>query len=142
MFKKFLKKKYLIPLAVGATALFLFAFFGPPDLYSLTSSPEFCASCHVMEYQHDAWLKTGLHRKVKCVDCHLPNDNFPNHALKAGRDQGRGVFFRQDVFRQPDDLRSWLQNAAGQLHALSWRDGLAHNRRGPDLLVLPPQGEP
>lgn len=93
MFKKFLKKKYLIPLAVGAPALFLFAFFGPPDLYSLTSSPEFCASCHVMEYQHDAWLKTGLHRSVKCVDCHLPNDNFPNHMLWKGLDGTKDVVF-------------------------------------------------
>jgi cytochrome c nitrite reductase small subunit len=62
--------------AVGA-----FIAFGPPALYAKTESPEFCGSCHVLKTQYETWFHSGSHAAIKCVDCHLPNDNFPNHFL-------------------------------------------------------------
>lgn len=73
--------------------LFLFLFFGPPGLYHQASTPEFCASCHVMEYQHDAWLKHADHRHLDCIECHLPNDNFVNHIFWKGYDGTKDVIF-------------------------------------------------
>ena len=93
MFKSVLKKKYVLPAFAVLFLLSLFVFFGPPDIYTKTSSPEFCASCHVMEYEHDAWLKTGLHRAIKCVDCHLPNDNFARHLIWKGVDGTKDVIY-------------------------------------------------
>ncbi len=57
----------------------LFVAFGPPKLLAKTSTPEFCASCHVMSSQYEAWFHTGAHRRAACVDCHLPNDTFARH---------------------------------------------------------------
>jgi cytochrome c nitrite reductase small subunit len=59
----------------------------------MTSTPEFCASCHVMEYQHDAWLKNADHRHLDCVECHLPNNNFVNHIMWKGYDGTKDVIF-------------------------------------------------
>ncbi|MFW6055411.1 MAG: cytochrome c3 family protein [Thermodesulfobacteriota bacterium] len=42
-----------------------------------TSTPEFCASCHEIEYAYDTW-KTSSHANnpkgfvADCMDCHLP----------------------------------------------------------------------
>ena len=73
--------------------LFLFVFFGPPKVYHKTSTPEFCASCHVMDYQYDAWMKNADHRNLECVECHLPNNNFANHMLWKGYDGTKDVIY-------------------------------------------------
>jgi cytochrome c nitrite reductase small subunit len=46
-----------------------------------------------MDYQYDAWLKTGLHRSIKCVDCHLPNNNPVNHFVWKGIDGMKDVIY-------------------------------------------------
>lgn len=70
---------YAIILAVILGAGGLFVSFGPPKLYAKSSTPEFCVGCHVMETEYEAWRHAGAHRRIKCVDCHLPNDNQARH---------------------------------------------------------------
>jgi len=70
---------YAIILAVIFGAGGLYVSFGPPKLYAKSSTPEFCAGCHVMETEYEAWRHAGAHRRIKCVDCHLPNDNQVRH---------------------------------------------------------------
>ena len=71
------KRSGLYVLAVLGAGLVASLFFmlGPPGLLAKSGSPLFCASCHVMEEQYEAWFHAGAHRQVKCVDCHLPNQN-------------------------------------------------------------------
>lgn len=57
----------------------LFAAFGPPKLLARTSTAEFCGSCHVMSTQYEAWFHAGAHKRIACVDCHLPNDTMARH---------------------------------------------------------------
>lgn len=69
---------FLKTLLIGtatAAALLLFVLFGPPKLLAKTSTPEYCMSCHVMESQYEEWFHTGAHRRISCVDCHLPNSH-------------------------------------------------------------------
>lgn len=76
----FLKKiswKILIILFVSAGGLGVFLAFGPPQLMAKTETTLFCASCHVMESQYEAWFHVGAHRTIRCVDCHLPHQNLP-----------------------------------------------------------------
>ncbi len=77
--------------------------FGPPGLYAKSAQPEFCASCHVMEGQYEAWFHSA-HRTFKCVECHLPNDNFANHAMMKSIEGMRDtiLFYSGQV---PDDIR-------------------------------------
>jgi cytochrome c nitrite reductase small subunit len=58
--------------------------FGPPGLYAKSGTPEFCAQCHVMEAEYESWFHTGGHHRLKCIDCHLPNDNVARHLTWKG----------------------------------------------------------
>jgi len=105
---KFLKSRtcwlsLLVLVAVGV-GLGVFLGWGPPRLYAKTGSPEFCGSCHVMESRYEAWFHAGAHRRVKCVDCHLPNDTSLNHALWKALDGGKEflVFY---TGRVAEDIR-------------------------------------
>ncbi|MEW6428499.1 MAG: cytochrome c nitrite reductase small subunit [Thermodesulfobacteriota bacterium] len=71
------KRKGLTVLALLATAVLvsIFVAVGPPQLLARSESPLFCAGCHVMESEYEAWSHAGAHRREMCVDCHLPNDN-------------------------------------------------------------------
>jgi cytochrome c nitrite reductase small subunit len=76
------QRKYLL-YAAGALIIiiagFSFAAFGPPGLYARSESPEFCGSCHVLNTEYETWFHSGAHASIKCVDCHLPNNNLPTH---------------------------------------------------------------
>ena len=93
----------LVFLAIAAI-LGAFLAFGPPGLYAKTGSPEFCGSCHVMESRYEAWFHAGAHRRVKCVDCHLPNDTAFNHALWKALDGGKEFLFFH-TGRVSEDIR-------------------------------------
>ncbi|ANA41309.1 MULTISPECIES: cytochrome c nitrite reductase small subunit [Geobacter] len=60
---------------IAGAAMAAFALVGPPRLLEHSESPAFCAGCHVMGEQHEAWSHAGAHRRIRCVDCHLPNGN-------------------------------------------------------------------
>ena len=72
-----LKRPLLAVFATLLLALSVSAFLalGPPKLLAKSESPAFCASCHVMEEEHAAWSHAGAHRRLRCVDCHLPEGN-------------------------------------------------------------------
>lgn len=69
----------LLIFACTGLVLTVFLLIGPPQLLAKSESPTFCASCHVMEEQHTAWSHAGAHRRIRCVDCHLPNGNHLVH---------------------------------------------------------------
>ncbi len=73
-------------LALAAGAGLLFLALGPPQLLARSEAPTFCASCHVMEEQYTAWSHAGAHRRLRCVDCHLPNGNPVEHYVWKGID--------------------------------------------------------
>lgn len=67
--------------AVSAAVFGLFLLFGPPQLLAKSESPEFCASCHVMKTEYTAYMHNGAHRRLRCIECHLPNDNLASHYM-------------------------------------------------------------
>jgi cytochrome c nitrite reductase small subunit len=71
--------------------LIAFVLFGPPQVLAKSSMPSFCAGCHVMEAEFEAWAHTGAHRGIKCVDCHLPNQNRAVHYLWKSIDGAKDV---------------------------------------------------
>jgi len=68
--------------------LVVFAASSSPGLglYARSESPEFCGSCHVLQMEYEAWFHSGAHHQIKCIDCHLPNNNLANHLLWKGLD--------------------------------------------------------
>ena len=37
----------------------------------LSTDPQACANCHIMDSQFDSWQKASHHGMATCVDCHL-----------------------------------------------------------------------
>lgn len=83
---------YVIIGIVFITAIFFFL-VGPPQLLAKSEKPDFCVSCHVMESEYEAWMHSGAHRRGKCVDCHLPNENAGVHYLWKSLDGLKDVAF-------------------------------------------------
>ena len=72
-----IKKKVVLYLVITGIASLVVLFFmlGPPKLLAKSGEPGFCSGCHVMDSEYEAWIHAGAHRRGKCVDCHLPNEN-------------------------------------------------------------------
>jgi hypothetical protein len=50
-------------------------------MFEFSTSPHFCASCHIMKPYYQAW-STSKHNHVPCVDCHYPPDVRDKMVLK------------------------------------------------------------
>src|SRR3990172_883457 len=83
----------LILAAFAGLSVMLFVLLGPPKLLAKSESPDFCASCHVMEDQYTAWRHSGAHSRIKCVDCHLPNGNPVEHYVWKSIDGMKDVVY-------------------------------------------------
>lgn len=82
-------KHYIIILVI----LFIPVLILMPHFMELTASPTFCGSCHLMSSRYEDWFHTGAHKRIKCVDCHLPNNNIINHLFRKGIDGTSEVFY-------------------------------------------------
>ena len=51
-------------------------------MFEFSTSPYFCASCHIMKPYYQAWA-TSKHNHVPCVDCHYPPDVRDKMILKV-----------------------------------------------------------
>jgi nitrate/TMAO reductase-like tetraheme cytochrome c subunit len=56
-----------VVLVVVVAGIGVFAAWG---VATYTASPDFCASCHVMETRHVSWLRSGHAGKATCIECH------------------------------------------------------------------------
>lgn len=70
---------WVLVVLVILMAVFAFVFFGPPGVAEVVAEPEFCARCHVMEPQYQAWQQSQHDFMDTCNECHLPNDGFIEH---------------------------------------------------------------
>lgn len=87
------------------TALFIIMSFGVPHFMEASKSPYYCSSCHIMESRFESWFTSGAHKEIKCVDCHLPNDNFFNHTFTKSLN-GLKEFFLYYTGLASEDMRA------------------------------------
>jgi nitrate/TMAO reductase-like tetraheme cytochrome c subunit len=52
----------VVVIGIGAVAAW--------GVVTYTGSPDFCASCHVMETRHISWLRSGHAGRATCIECH------------------------------------------------------------------------
>ena len=117
-------------LALFALAAGFFLAFGPPGLLAKSEKPLFCASCHVMESEYEAWFHQGAHRRKVCVDCHLPNQNLPIHYLWKSIDGLKDVVFFYSG-HVPQDIRLSEHGREAVQDAQAFQDGQGE---GPGLV--------
>lgn len=98
---------YGLAVVGGLAVVAAFLALGPPGLLAKSETSEFCASCHVMEPQYEAWLHSGAHRQLRCIDCHLPNQNAVEHYVWKGIDGLKDVvFFYGGITRDAGEIRA------------------------------------
>ncbi|MBB4957931.1 cytochrome c nitrite reductase small subunit [Micromonospora polyrhachis] len=83
--------------------------FGYADGASyLGNDPATCANCHVMQENHDSWLKSSHGKVATCNDCHTPPGTVAKYVSKA-----QNGFFHSLAFttqRFPDEIQIKKRN--------------------------------
>lgn len=67
----------------------------------LSTDPEACANCHIMQPQFDSWQHSSHHTVARCVDCHLPRDFFAKYLSKAENGWNHSRAFTMQDFPEP-----------------------------------------
>ena len=114
-------RKKIILFGIGGVFLLFFILYGPPAMIEKTSTSEFCSTCHVHDEHYGSWVKTGLHRSVSCVQCHLPHTDPATHLFWKGIDGGKDfLLFHTNLFKEPlklgDHGKSVLKNNCISCH--------------------------
>lgn len=85
-----------VPLGIG---LFTVHYAGGTSY--LSSSPQACANCHIMNPQYDSWQKASHHGVATCNDCHLPQDGIEKWWAKAVNGYNHSKAFTFQDFHEP-----------------------------------------
>ncbi len=67
----------------------------------LSSQPEVCVNCHIMQPQYESWQKSSHHAVAACVDCHLPADFIGRWTMKAVNGYHHSSAFTLGGFQEP-----------------------------------------
>lgn len=118
---RLLKLKYSLVIALIGMGVGIFFMLGPPGLLARSETPAFCASCHVMEAEYEAWFHEGAHRRINCVDCHLPYQNVAAHYVWKSIDGFKDmvVFYSgraPEIIKASDHAQQVLQSNCVRCH--------------------------
>ncbi len=107
------KGKYLpwlagIPLGV-LLGVGLFTFGYAKGHSYMTDDPAACANCHVMNEQHEGWIKSSHRAVAVCNDCHTPPGLVPKYFTKALNGFNHSLAFTTGGF--PDRIQITGRNA-------------------------------
>ncbi len=89
----------VVGLAIG---LGMYTFVYAKGYSYLTSDPNACANCHVMQDYYSAWMKSGHRSAAKCNDCHAPHNLIAKYAIKATNGFFHSLAFTSGRF--PDNI--------------------------------------
>ena len=67
----------------------------------LSTDPQACINCHIMQDEYDSWQKGTHHTAARCVDCHLPHAFIPKYIAKADEGWRHSKAFTLQNFHEP-----------------------------------------
>jgi cytochrome c nitrite reductase small subunit len=93
---------FAIAVLVGVAAgLGAFTFWYGEGASYLSSNPEACVNCHIMQPQYDEWVGSSHTAVAGCVDCHLPHPPVRKWISKAENGWFHSVAFTLQNFPEP-----------------------------------------
>jgi cytochrome c nitrite reductase small subunit len=119
---KLIKKTFSTIFIIGILVGF-FIFFGGNKLVKITSTDDFCASCHVHPHSTESWKKSTHYDNqsgvvVHCVECHLPPPGdlyyLTEKAITGARDVYGKLF--KDIDKLNWEKKSQLEYAKGHVY--------------------------
>jgi cytochrome c nitrite reductase small subunit len=97
-----------------------YTFLYAKGLSYMSTDPEVCANCHIMQPQYDSWQKSSHHAVAGCIDCHLPHDFIGKYLAKAENGWNHSKAFTLQNFHEPIIMtgknQRILQNACLDCH--------------------------
>lgn len=78
-----------------------YTFLYAKGLSYMSSEPEVCVNCHIMQAQYDSWQKSSHHKVAVCIDCHLPHDFVGKYVAKAENGWHHSRAFTMQDFHEP-----------------------------------------
>ncbi len=78
-----------------------FTFGYANGLSYLSTDPQSCVNCHVMQDYYDTWQKASHHHVAVCTDCHLPHSFVRKYVAKADNGFFHSLAFTLDNFHEP-----------------------------------------
>lgn len=112
-----------------------FTFGYAQGLSYMSSKPEACANCHIMQDYLDTWQKSSHHHVAVCVDCHLPHDFTRKYIAKADNGFFHSLAFTLDNFHEPIQIKDRNRRIA-QENCIACHTDIVHQ-----MLPEAPQGE-
>ena len=122
----------LIIIIIGGIFLgmFIYLFNYANGASYLSSDPNSCINCHIMQPQFDSWQKSSHHSSASCVDCHLPHEPIKKWIAKAENGFLHSKAFTLQNFHEPimikDKNKNILQKNCIQCHD-SMTDDITNN---------------
>ena len=93
-----------LAVAIGVSlGLGVYTFQFAKGLSYLSSDPNACANCHIMNDYLWSWEKSSHHTRAVCNDCHTPHNFFGKWLTKAETGWNHSVKFTLQNY--PDNLR-------------------------------------
>jgi len=110
-----------VPVGIGA-----FTFHYAHGSSYLSTDPEACVNCHVMQAPFDDWQKSSHHAVATCVDCHLPSDFLGRWLAKGLNGWNHSKAFTLQDF--PEPIQVTPRNAEIlQANCLRCHDAMTHD---------------
>ncbi len=122
------KKSQKIWIAVGLGVFLgfsVFTFFYAKGLSYLSTNPEACANCHIMNSQFDSWTKSSHHTVAVCVDCHLPTGFVDKYLAKVENGYRHSIAFTFQNFHEPIQIGK-RNSTILQENCIRCHQGLVH----------------
>jgi cytochrome c nitrite reductase small subunit len=108
-------------LAGAVIGLGAFTFFYGQGASYLSTDPEACINCHIMQDQFDSWIQSSHRPVAGCADCHLPHALVPKYIAKADNGLMHSVAFTLQNFPEPIRIKARnyriVQDNCVQCHA-------------------------
>ncbi|MGE3855008.1 MAG: cytochrome c nitrite reductase small subunit [Planctomycetota bacterium] len=99
--------------------------YGHGESY-LSTDPEACINCHIMNQPYDGWLKSPHHAVAVCVDCHLPHDGLAKWLSKADQGLRHSWGFTFNNFHEPIRLNGHAREIVNENCARCHADMVTH----------------
>jgi cytochrome c nitrite reductase small subunit len=105
--KPFWARATLLAMVGVIVGLGIFTFVYADGFSYLSSDPESCANCHIMQDAYEGWSHSSHKEVAVCADCHAPHNVLGKYAVKGINGVNHTVAFTFNTNTDPIQITSF-----------------------------------